>query len=410
MSSTVQSAEDIELPAFPIARDGRCPFDPPAALRQLQTQAPITRVRLWDGSAPWLVTRYADQRRLLADPRVSADSELSGFPHGAANQSDSEAEGKTFVNMDGPEHARLRRMVVGSFSVKQMQALRPAVQRIVDGLIDDMLRGPQPVDLVEAFALPVTSMVICQLLGVPYADHGLFQDTTRLIFTRDIAPDVVQSAERTLTDYLDDLIGRKIADPQDDLLSRLASEQIADGALTRRELTSMAILLLSAGHETSVNMISLGVVALLEHPEQLAAVRDAEDPARAEGAVEELLRYLNVAQMGRRRVALADIDVAGHTIRAGEGIVLPSDIANRDPDAFADPDRLDLHRDARRHIAFGFGPHMCLGAPLARVELQVAYSTLFRRIPTLHLAVEVDELSFNHQGLIFGVRELPIAW
>ncbi len=304
----------------------------------------------------------------------------------------------------------MRRMVTGPFVVKRMRAMRPEVQRIVDDLIDGMLAGPKPVDLVEVFALPVPRLIISALLGVPYADHELFQTNTRVIVRRDSSPDEVLDATETLTDYLDDLLTAKLADPADDVLSMLATERVATGELTRREAAQMGTLLLSAGHETTANMISLGTVALLQNPDQLVLIRDSDEPNVVERAVEELLRYLSITHSGRRRVALEDIEIDGHTIRAGDGVIVANDIANRDPEAFPDPDRLDNTRDARRHIAFGFGIHQCLGQPLARLELQIAYKSLYSRIPTLALATDVEQVSFKHDGIVYGVYELPVTW
>jgi cytochrome P450 len=172
----------------------------------------------------------------------------------------------------------------------------------------------------------------------------------------------------------------------------------------------MGVLLLIAGHETTANMIALGTLALLEHPEQLAALRDAGNPQLVAAAVEELLRYLTIVHFGLRRVALADIEIGDRIIRAGDGVILATVAGNRDEQVFADPDRLDIHRDARRHVAFGFGVHQCLGQPLARVELQVAYGTLYRRIPSLRLAVDREQVPFKDDGLVYGVYELPVTW
>ena len=399
-----------ELTTFPAQRASGCPFDPPPEHRRLQAEARISRVRLWDGSTPWLVGRYDDLRTLLADPRVSADVRQPNYPHQSAGTKARRTDEIPFISMDDPEHARLRRMVTGAFAVKRVEAMRPAIQRIVDRLIDDLLAGPKPADLVAEFALPVPSLVICELLGVPYADHDFFQRNSRLLINRNSTPEQGRRAQADLVAYLEELVGRKLAEPADDLLSKLAAEQVATGAMTRHELAVMGQLLLVAGHETTANMIALGTVALLEHPDQLAELRSAEDPKLIAGAVEELLRYLTIVHSGRRRVALADIEIDGQVIRAGEGIVLASDVANRQAEVFADPDRLDIHRDARRHVAFGFGVHQCLGQPLARVELQVVYGTLYRRIPTLALASDVTELSFKHDGLVYGVYELPVTW
>ncbi|MBF8190326.1 cytochrome P450 [Nonomuraea sp. K274] len=396
-----------ETPEFPMARAAGCPFDPPPGLRSRQEEAPIAKVRLWDGSTPWLVTRYADQRALMADRRVSSDISRPGYPSpGAAPSGGSPV---SFILMDDPEHARLRRMVQAPFTVRRVETMRPAVQKIVDRLIDDLLAGPKPVDLVEAFALPVPSLVICELLGVPYADHDFFQDNSKTIIRRDAAPDERVAAFGRLSAYLDGLVGDKLDRPADDLLSKLAG-RVEAGELSRQEAARMGVLLLVAGHETTANMIALGTAALLEHPGQLAVLRESDDPKLVAGAVEELLRYLNITHNGRRRVALADIEIAGQVIRAGDGLILANDIGNRDPAAFPDPDRLDLRRDSRHHVAFGFGVHQCLGQPLARMELQVVYGTLYRRIPTLRLATSLDRIPFKHDGAVYGVYELPVTW
>jgi len=399
-----------DLPEYPMPRAAGCPFDPPPALRALRAQAPVTRVRLWDGSYPWLVTRYADQRALLADPRLSSDSRLPGFPHENAGMRARRRVGRTFVNMDDPEHARLRRMVTAPFMIKRVEALRPAIQRLVDDLIDQMLAGPHPVDLVQAFALPVPSLVIGHLLGVPYTDHGFFQRTSKVLINRNTSADVAGHAQETLTDYLDRLIADKLAHPADDLLSRLAVERVSTGELSQRELAVMASLLLIAGHETTANMIALGTLALLQHPDQLAELRASTDRVLISSTVEELLRYLTIVHSGRRRVALADIEIDQQVIRAGEGVILATESGDRDEQAFTDPDTLDLLRDARAHVAFGFGVHQCLGQPLARVELQVVYGTLFRRIPTLRLATDLTDIPFKNDAGVYGVYELPVTW
>ena len=406
---TTDTLPTTEAPDFPMARATGCPFDPPPALRELRDRAPISRVRLWDGSEPWLITRHEDQRALLSDPRISADTMQPGYPHQSPGVKARREDAVSFISMDDPEHARQRRMVTAEFSIKRVEALRPAIQRIVDGLIDDLLAGPKPADLVQAFALPVPSLVICELLGVPYRDHEFFQSHSKVLISRSTTAEESRAASAELTDYLDRLLGEKLAHPADDLLSSLA-ERITSGELTRRQAANTGLILLIAGHETTANMIALGTLALLEHPDQLARVRESEDPKLIASTVEELLRYLNIVHSGRRRAVLADVEIGGVTIRAGDGIVLANDIGNRDPDVFADPDSLDVARNPRRHIAFGFGVHQCLGQPLARVELQVVYSTLYRRLPTLRLATGIDQLPFKHDGIVYGVYELPVTW
>src|SRR6185312_4655338 len=243
----------------------------------------------------------------------------------------------------------------------------------------------------QAFALPLPSLVICRLLGVPYQDHAFFQRNSGTLLQLSATDEERKAARTALYGYLDELVGHKLAEPGDDLISHLA-ERIPAGELTREDVTQMAVLMLIAGHETTANMIALGTFALLQHPEQLARLRAVEDRAELAAAVEELLRYLSIVHTGRRRAVLEDIEIGGQTIRAGEGVILPNDLGNRDPAAFPDPDRLDLGRNARRHTAFGFGVHQCLGQPLARMELQVVYGTLYRRIPTLRLAVDPAEI------------------
>ncbi|MFC6092546.1 cytochrome P450 [Saccharothrix lopnurensis] len=396
---------EYDIPDYPMPRAEGCPFDPPPPLRDLQAATPLTRVRLWDGSTPWLVTRYADQRAVLTDRRVSADMTHPDYP------SQAERNGGTlsFIGMDDPEHARLRRMVGAAFAVKKVEALRPMVRRIVDEAVEGLLAGPKPVDLVEAFALPVPSLVICELLDVPYADHEFFQRNSSTLINRGSTPAQRGEAMGSLGEYLGRLVVAKLDHPGDDLLSRLG-EKIRAGELTVEQATQMGVLLLIAGHETTANMIALSTLVLLRHPDQLALLRDSDDPAVATRAVEELLRYLNITHGGRRRFAREDMEVAGCPVRAGEGFVLPNEIANRDPGAFPDPDRLDLTREARHHVAFGFGVHQCLGQPLARLELEVVYRTLYRRLPGLRLAADLAEIPFKHDGFVYGVYELPVTW
>jgi cytochrome P450 len=405
-----RAAEDV--PAYPMARAAGCPLDPPAELSELQGKAPLIRIRLWDGSTPWLVTRHAEHRALLADPRLSADATLPGYPDISENfrQRRATRQQINFMAMDNPEHARLRRMVTGPFTIRRIETLRPAVQQIADRLIDDLLAGPKPADLVSAFALPVPSLVICHLLGVPYEDHDFFQTSSQALISRSTSVQAAVETQAALLSYLDRLIGHKLAAPEDDLLSRLAVERVSTGQLTRQELATMSLLLLGAGHETTANMIALGTLALLCHPSQLAVLRQTDDPGLIAAAVEELLRYLSIVHLGRRRVALADIEIAGQVIRAGEGVVMATELANRDEAVFSRPGMLDVHRDARQHLAFGFGVHQCLGQPLARMELQVVYGTLYRRIPTLALAASLGDIRFKHDGIVYGVYELPVTW
>jgi cytochrome P450 len=408
-ATTIHTTAEGGRPAFPLPRDGRCPFDPAPGGLAAQREAALTKVTLWDGTTPWLVTRYAEQRELLSDPRISADIANPGYPSPAPRNA-GEGSPLSFILMDDPEHARLRRMVTAPFMVKRIEAMRPGVQLLVDGLLDEMLAGDNPVDLVEAFALPVPSLVICQLLGVPNSDHEFFQTHSKVFIRRGASPQEQGTSMGALLGYLHGLLELKTESPGEDLFSDLA-QRVQKTELSADEAAKMGLLLLLiAGHETTANMIALGTLALLEHPQQLARLRDSGDPMLVDAAVEELLRYLTITHDGRKRVATADIEIAGQLIKAGDGVIVATDLGNRDPRAFSDPDTLDLGRDARHHVAFGFGVHQCLGQPLARMELQVAYETLSRRIPGLALATTIDKVPFKFDGTVYGVYELPVTW
>jgi cytochrome P450 len=398
-----------DIPDFPGPRATGCPFDPPPGLRELQAQTPITKVRWRDGTTPWVVTRYAEQRALLADRRLSSDPLNPHFPALTPGYLEVHKQGRAFIRMDDPEHARLRQMVTAWFSVKRVRTLRPAIQQIVDGLIDDMLAGPKPTDLVEVFALAVPSLVICEMLGVPYSDHTFFQQNTKLFNQNDASPQEAVNAGKQLAEYMDGLIADRLANPGNDLMSELA-ERVQTGELSREDAAQTGVLLLRGGHDTTANMIALATLALLQHPDQLKIVRDTDDPTVIAGAVEELLRYLTIVHLGLPRMAPEDIETAGQIIPEAEGVLVPLNIANRDPAVFPDPDQLDVTRNARAHVAFGFGVHQCLGQNLARVELQIVYGTLYKRIPTLRLATTLNHIQFKDNSLNYGIDELPVTW
>ncbi|MDH6705696.1 cytochrome P450 [Kitasatospora sp. MAA19] len=398
-------ATAAQTPRFthPAAR-GACPFAPPPAYQQAQQEEPISRISLWDGAPSWLVTRHEDIKAVLSDARFSSDATRSGFPFVSAGARQLGTGQLTFLRMDDPEHARLRRMLTGEFMIKKVEALRPEVQRIADELLDAMTDGRSSGDLVREFALPLPSLVICLLLGVPYQDHDFFQECGRVLLSREATVEEVRGAQDRLVDYLIKLTDAKRTEPDDGILSRL----VARGELSTEEIGAMGRLLLVAGHETTANMTALSVLALLQNPDQLAHLR--AHPESVAGAVEELLRYLTIVHSGLTRVAAEDVTVGGVRIRAGEGVICMVSAANRDEQQFPGGDGLDLSRDARRHLAFGFGVHQCLGQPLARLELQIALNTILRRLPELRLAVPFEEVRFRGEMLIYGVHELPLAW
>jgi cytochrome P450 len=414
MSNAVtESAEGMtaEIPEWPLPRAEGCPFDPPPALRSLTAGKGLAKIRIWDGSTPWIVTGHAEQRALLNDPRVSVDERLAGFPHWHAGMAAGvDHRPRSVFNSDAPEHTRYRRIMTSPFTFKRVEALRPVIQKITDDLIDKMLAGPQPADIVETLALPLPTYMISEILGAPHEDHEFIHRSASEGIRRSATPEQAMRVFRGLNDYLTGLLEKKAAEPADDVLSDIA-ERVNAGEITLAEASMMGVGLLSAGHETSANMIGLAVVALLEKPDQLAILRDTQDPKVVAGAVEELLRYLGIIHGGQRRIAKEDIEIDGEVIRAGEGIIIELFSANRDANVFPEPDRLDLGREnSRHHNAFGFGIHQCIGQQLARVELQVVYGTLFRRIPTLALAKPLDDIEFKHDRLAYGVYALPVTW
>lgn len=401
-----------ELLTYPPPRDMSCPFDPPPQVMDIASSAePVRKVQIWDGTQAWLVTRYAEARAVLADNRFSADPSKPNFPEKSAAYKATVGQDRNLRTLDNPEHDRQKRMVIRDFTVKRVEAIRPAIQNTVDGLIDGILAKGTPADIVTDLAFPVPTTVICELLGVPYADRAYFGKRSNTCLSREATPEEAAKSGQDLYEYLDELADRKIAEPADDMMSRLAVEQLATGMLTRSQVVEMARIMLVAGHETTANMIALSTLALLRHPDQAAEIRESDHLPFIANAVDELLRYLSVAHTGRRRLALEDVEVGGVLIRAGEGVIVANNVADRDESVFDKPFELDIHRpNARRTVAFGYGIHQCIGQLLSRVELQVVHGTLWRRIPSLRLAVPFEEVRFKDDGSVYGLYALPATW
>ncbi|MEO3892243.1 cytochrome P450 [Nonomuraea sp. B5E05] len=343
---------------------------------------------------------------MLTDPHVSSDRTHPEFP--LVMPGFGQNLKGSILTVDPPEHNTHRRMVTTEFTVRRVQSMRPRVQEIVDGRIDELLAGPRPADLVQAVALPVPSMVICELLGVPYSERGFFHTRTAEIVNKGTSAERRTAAMGEVRRFLYALVGEKLHEPGEDLLSRLVVKYQEADMFDHDAMSAMALTLLIAGHETTANMISLGTTALLENPDQLAELR--ADPSLMPGAVEELLRYFTIVDPATSRVATRDLEVDGALIRADEGVIAAAASGNRDPRVFEDPDTLDIHRSARGHLAFGYGIHQCLGQNLARLELEIVYSTLLRRVPGLRLAVPFDELPFKHDANVYGLHRLPVTW
>jgi cytochrome P450 len=403
------TAQAPRPPAYPLER--RCPLEPAAEYTRLRAEEPISKVTLPTGQVAWLVTSHADMRTLLADNRMSADRGHPDFPLRApVGQQLRKGFGdisKALIGLDLPEHSGPRRMVVTEFTVRRINELRPRIQQIVDERIDAMLaKGPEA-DLVAELALPVPSSVICELLGVPLDRRAFFQERTQILLRISSTADERLTAADELRQFMDGLVTAKEREPGDDLLGRLIVRNNDTGVFTHELLVGMAQLLLIAGHETTSNMIALGTIGLLQRPEAVAELQ--ADPELVGRTVEEMLRYYPIID-GLARLAKADIEIGGVTIRAGDGVVLAIGSGNRDQAGFADAERFDVHRGARHHVSFGYGIHQCLGQNLARTELEIVFGTLLRRIPNLRLAAEVDDLPFKDTAAINGVYRLPVTW
>lgn len=382
-------------------------FDPPPRLGELRREAPIRPLDYPDGHVGWLVTNHDFARTVLSDPRFSARSEWKRSPvarPGATPFYGVAALPGWLVDMDRPEHTRIRRLVAKEFTAHRARELEPWIKRTVAERLDVMARQGPPADLVEAYALPVPSLTICELLGVPYTERARFQRDSSTLFRLDASAEEAARAMEWLEDMLGWLIEHKRRSPAQDLLSRLAT----GGVLSTDEIVGLGVLLLTAGHETTASSMALGAFALMCHAEQLAVFR--AEPRVAAGAVEELLRYLTIFQFGVPRTALEDVTIAGVTVRAGQVVTVSLPAANRDPARFDEPDRLDLRRRAAGHVAFGHGVHQCLGQNLARVQLRAGLQALFRRFPRLSPAVGLDEVPLAHDMGFYGVHRLPVTW
>ncbi|MEU9116151.1 cytochrome P450 [Streptomyces sp. NPDC048483] len=382
---------------FPLREPG-VPFPPPHYADYRDRQG-LVLSHLPDGKRVWLVTRHEDVRAVLTHAKISSNPEHEGFPNvgetvGVPKQDQIPG---WFVGMDSPEHDRFRKALIPEFTVRRVRAMRPAIERTVDKRLDEMLAAGNTADLVADFALPIPSLVISSLLGVPAADREFFESRTRvLVSLRSATEEQRKSAGKDLLRYVMRLIAIKEKWPGDDLVSRL----LANGAIGPQELSGVLMLLLIAGHETTANNIALGVVTLLTHPQWVGDDR----------AVEETLRFHSVADLVSLRVAVEDVEIAGQLIKAGEGIVPLVAAANHDESVFECPHTFDPSRSARHHVAFGYGVHQCLGQNLVRVEMEVAYRKLFERIPNLQLDVPVDGLGIKYDGVLYGLHELPVRW
>ncbi|HEV2259484.1 MAG TPA: cytochrome P450 [Streptosporangiaceae bacterium] len=384
------------------------PFEQPSllqaapGLRALAAQGPVHQIRTATGDAAWLVTGYEEVGRLLADPRLGRSHP---DPGSAARTGQSVLFGGPLgsYETEKADHARMRSLLQPHFAPGRMRALRPRVDALAAGLLDDLARLDPPADLVEALAVPLPILVICELLGVPYEDRDRFRAWTRA------AADVRDRARSEqglacLFGYGRHLVARKREHPGDDVVSRLCDA----GGAGDEEIATLSMFLLFAGHETTVVAIGMGALMLLTNPGQWQALQD--DPRLVPAAVEEMLRAPGQGGGGIPRYAREDLEISGVTVRAGDLVLLDNGAANHDPSAFPDPDRFDVTRRGGPHLTFGHGPRYCIGAPLARIELQAVFGHLIQRFPDLRLALPADELTIDTGVLAGGLTRLPVTW
>lgn len=404
MAIAPSSPSDVDLPLIPAPRAAECPLHPPAQFTAWREEPGLHRV-INQGRPTWAVSRYRDIRAALVDPRLSADTMPDYVKQAGTNNAP-----VMFARADDPEHHRIRRMMAGDFTFRRCEAMRAQIQQLVDHFLDEMIAAGPPSDLVRDFALPVPSLVIALMLGVPTDDLGSFQELTTIGMDSRSTEQEKAQAFGSMYGYIEQLVQRKEHDPRDDLLGRLVTDFVVTGQISRETAAISGMTLLVAGHETTANMISLGTVALLEHHDVFERLGQTDDRAVVANIVEELMRYLTIVHSQVDRVATEDFTLGGQTICAGDFLLMNLPAGNWDNDFIDRPEIFDVERNTRGHLGFGYGPHQCLGANLARVEMQVAFTTLARRLPGLELAVSPEQLKFKGESDIYGMKELPVSW
>lgn len=400
-------ASQTDAPSFPLVRG--CPFAPPETAVEFRETSEPRRVTIWDGSQPWLITKQAQIKQVLGTGGAfSADVTDPGFPNTSGAQP--VVEGDIFFRKDGDGHLPIRRILNPDFTAKRSEALRPRIAELTESLLDELEAMGGPVDLIEHFALALPTVVICEILGVPLEEASVVHESSRKLVQLSLPMEEKLIALQQLQENLSRNMDLKRLEPDDGLLSRLVNTFVDEkGQISFEEAVRLGMLVIGAGHETTANMIGLGIVAFLREPDQLSIL--VADPAKYAGtATEEMMRYWSMVQTEPRRVCREDTEVGGVVIRAGEGVICNLPAANRDPDVFARPETLDITRTERQHVGFGFGIHQCLGQNLSRVEMQEAWQRLFGRFPDLRLAVAEEDLTFHDDALTYGLEKLPVTW
>jgi cytochrome P450 len=361
---------------------------------------------MYQGQPAWVVSRYRDIRAALVDPGLSAET----IPDSLMPSGPDDHTPVMFARTDDPEHHRLRRMMTSVFTFRRTDAMRPQIQELVDRHLGEMIAKGPPADLVHDFALPVPSLVIALLLGVPPEDLEFFQHNTTVGMDTRTSDEQRAEVFGEMYGYILDLVDRKEHDPGDDLISHLVTDYVVTGQLNRETAAMTGVIMMQAGHETTANMIALGTVALLQHRDVFERLGQTDDKAAIANVVEELMRYLTIVHSQVDRVAIEDLTIGGQLIRAGDMVVMNLPAGNWDAEFVDDPESFDVDRNTRGHLGFGYGVHQCIGQNLARVEMQTAFATLARRMPGLKLAVSPDALKFKGESSIYGMKELPVTW
>lgn len=391
---------------------------------EMRSSAPIHKVETSAGVTTWLVTRYEDVEALLRDPCFVKDyrnaltaDELAGME---PQPEELRPLSEMMLSKDPPDHTRLRRLVSKAFTPRFIEGLRPRIQEIANELLDKVEKGSRPegepsgqrrMDLIEDYAFPLPITVISEMLGVPKEDRQKFRQWSNTAVSSDMSveyAETLRSEMRAFTEYLSNLFEDKRAYPADDLTSSLIRAEEEGDKLGEEELLAMVFLLLVAGHETTVNLIGNGALALLTHPDQLQKLKD--DPSLMKSAVEEMLRFDGPVQISTDRFAAENVEFRGASISRGDIVLAVLGSADRDESRFTNPQTLDIEREDNRHLAFGKGIHHCLGAPLARLEGEIGFSTLLARVPDLRLDATLEDLDWRPGLLIRGLQRLPVAF